>query len=396
MPGAGRGGLAVGAVLTALVALGQVSTSIYMPSLPSLSTALGATQQQASFTLGAFLLGFAPAQLLLGSLSDRFGRRPVLFAGLATYILASLGCALAPSIGALIAARFAQGMAACTGPVLSRAIVRDVYGPDRSATALAYIGAALAISPAVAPMIGGYLQMGFGWRAGFAFLVVFGVIVTVAAYRLLGETLPPPPDRRARGGMIAGYRGIVADRGFWAYVLVIAFVFSGLMAYTVGSPFVFINLLGLEPHEYGMLAIFPVAGYLAGSLAAGRLSRRVGIDRLLIVGLALCTIGGGGLAIATFAAGDSIVAILTPMALFTAGMGLCFAAGIAGAMAAFPYVAGAASALLGFVQMAVAGGTTTLFGAFEAATPRPMGLTVATCAVAAAVSYLLLRPRRGV
>lgn len=392
MPGAGRGGIAVGILLTALVALGQVSTSIYMPSLPSLTAALGATQQQESFTLGAFLLGFAPAQLLLGSLSDRFGRRPVLFAGLATYILASLGCALAPSIGALIAARCLQGMAACTGPVLSRAIVRDVYGPDRSATVLAYIGAALAISPAVAPIIGGYLQLWFGWRAGFVFLVIFGVIVTTAAYRLLGETLPP--GQRAGSGLIAGYRAIITDRGFWAYVLVIAFIFSGLMTYTVGSPFVFMGLLGLAPQEYGMLAIFPVSGYLAGSLTAGRLSRRVGIDRLLVGGLALCMIGGSSLAITTLDGTAGIISILAPMAVFTAGMGLCFAAGIAGAMAAFPQVAGAASALLGFVQMAAAGGTTTLFGLFQAATPRPMGLTVATCAVAAVVSYLLLRPRR--
>ena len=170
--------LSVGALLTALVALGQISTSIYIPSLPFLVDALDTTAEDVNLTLSVFLFGFAICQLVYGPLSDRFGRRPVLVAGVGLYVAASFACVFATSIETLIAGRFVQGMTACSGPVLGRAIVRDIYGPTRSAKVMAYIGVALAISPAVAPIIGGYLQVWFGWRANFVLLGVVGVWIS--------------------------------------------------------------------------------------------------------------------------------------------------------------------------------------------------------------------------
>lgn len=383
--------LVVGALLTALVALGQISTSIYTPSMPSLIDALGATQKQVGASMSSFLFGFAFGQLVFGPLADRWGRRPMLLIGLAAYLVTSIACALAPSIEALIAGRFVQGLAACSGPVLARAVVRDVYGPLRSAKAMAYIGAALAISPAVAPIIGGLLQEAFGWRAAFWFLAVVGAVLIAAAAALLAETRPPRgPPGRGIAALLAGYRTLLASRHYVGCTLAVAFVFSGLMAFAVAAPFVFIDRLGLSPAAFGALAVFTVSGYLAGSVGAGRLAGRLGVDRLMIAGLVLCVFGAAAMAAIGVAGVITVAAIVAPMAVFAAGLGIVLPAGIAAAMAPHPTIAGTASALLGFIQMVVAGAATVVVGALPHASQVPMALVIACGAAAAAAAYLTL------
>ena len=263
--------LVVGAVLTVLVALGQISTSVYIPSMPSLVTALDTDAERVNLTFSVFLAGFAVSQLVYGPMSDLYGRRRVLLGGLALFFVASLACAAATSIGALIAARFVQAVGACAGPVLGRAIVHDVYGRDRAAKALAYIGVALAISPAITPVIGGYLQVSFGWRASFLFLAVVALGVLSAVWLLLVETSPKPVPMRPRD-MARTYVTLLGDPVFVGYAASIAFVFAGLMTYAALGPFVFIDLLGLTPDVFGLLSVFHTVGFLAGTLSAGRLT----------------------------------------------------------------------------------------------------------------------------
>jgi DHA1 family bicyclomycin/chloramphenicol resistance-like MFS transporter len=382
--------LPVGALLTALVALGQISTSIYAPSMPSLVQALATTPTRVALTFSLFLVGFAAGQLLFGPLSDRFGRRPVLMAGILLYIAASLACVLASSIETLIVGRFVQGVAASVGPVLGRAVVRDVYGPERSATAMAYIGTALAVSPAVAPVIGGYLQVWFGWRSAFVFLTVVGGFLLGATLRLLAETRPTNDDASPPVGVVRAWRMLAGDRRCCGYALSAAFVFAGLMAYTAGSPFVFIRLLGLSPERYGMLAVFIVAGFLAGTVTAGRLTQRIGISGMVLRGLVLCLFGGCLLLLTTTVLPLTITGIVLPMMIFGAGLGLSLAAAMAGAMAPFPQIAGAASALLGFVQMAVAAGASLAVGALGENTAVPMAATIATTAAVALALFTSL------
>src|SRR5512144_891752 len=391
--------LPVGALLTALVALGQISTSIYIPSMPSIVVDLATTPDRVNLTLTGFLLGFALCQMIFGPISDRFGRRPVLFVGLGSYLAASLLCTFAPGIGVLIAGRVLQGMAACAGPVLGRAIVRDVYGPHRTAAAMAYIGAALAVSPAVAPIIGGYLQVWFGWRAAFVFLTVVGALIFVATWLLLAET--NPRERRSEHDaprLLNACATLLRDRRYLGYTLVVAFVFAGLMAFGAGGPFVFIELLGLSPEHYGMLSIFTVTAYLAGSLAAGRLDGRLPLHRLALLGITGTLAGGGAMVAMAALAPPSVVGIVAPMALFTAGLGVALPAAMAGAMAPFPRIAGAASALMGFIQMLVAAAASLAVGVLPHGSALPMAAVIGASALAALVSFttlILPAQRRG-
>lgn len=386
--------LIVGALLTALTALGQISTSIYIPSMPAIVRDLATTPDRVNGTLSGFLFGFAVFQLVFGPASDRLGRRPVLLAGLAFYVGASVLCAVAGSIEVLILGRVLQGMAACCGPVLGRAIVRDVYGPAETAAAMAWISAALAVSPAVAPIIGGYLQVWFGWRAAFVVLATGGAVLIAASWFLLRETRPRPDGSGGQPpGLLEAGRVLAGDRCYVGYTLAVACVFAGLMAFAAGGPFVFIEQLGLSPERYGMLAVFTVAGYLIGSVSAGRLARRMPLERLVAIGIALALAGGGAMLLLAWAAPPSVIYAIAPMAVFTAGIGVVLPLGMAGAMAHFPRIAGAASALLGFVQMMIAGLAALAVGLLPAVSALPMAAVIAACALLAAVSFTaLVRP----
>jgi len=174
-------GLAVTALLTALVALGPISTDLYLPSLPGLARDFGVAAADVQLTLSVFLIGLAVAQLIHGPLSDRFGRRPVLLTGLAIYVVASVACLLAPTIEVLIAVRFVQAVGACVGPVLARAIVRDVHGREGATRILAYMSAAMALAPAIGPIVGGFVEVWLGWRVNFLLLVAYGLGGTIIA-----------------------------------------------------------------------------------------------------------------------------------------------------------------------------------------------------------------------
>ena len=400
VPGPGRAkphpqSLAIGALLTVLVALGQISTSIYIPSMPSLVAALDTDMERVNLTLTVFLVGFAISQVVYGPLSDRFGRRPVLLAALVLYLAASLACAFSPTIEVLIAARFAQAVGACAGPVMARAIVRDVYERERAARVLAYIGIAFAVSPAITPIIGGYLQAWFGWRANFLFLSGVAGAVLLAVWWALGETVARPDPKATRPGQIARTSVmLLRSRDFLGHMLSTAFVFAGLMAYTAAAPFLFIDTLGLSPERFGVLAVFNVIGFLAGTLAAGRWTIRVGIEPMVMIGNLLALAGGGAMAAIALAGHLGVVAIIGPMMVFLAGMGLVMPNAMAGAMGPFPRVAGTASALLGFYQMAIAAVASLAVGWLSQKSQLPLALVITGTAAVATTAFTALVWRR--
>lgn len=387
--------LVIGALLTALIALGQIATSIYVPSMPSLADAFGTTAEQVALTLTVFLAGFAVSQLVFGPLSDRLGRRPMLLWGVVLFSLASLGCAFSGSIEALIFWRFVQSVGACSGAVLGRAIVRDVYGRERAAKALAYIGIAFSLSPAMSPIIGGYLQVWFGWRSSFAFLVGISLILLALAWALLAETnRDPDPHALNPGAMLRNFRTLLCDRTFVGYMAAMSLVFSGLMAFVASAPFLIIGGLGLSPDKFGLLAALSAAGTLGGNLSAGLLTTKLGTRRMVLSGIVLALIGAGFLAGTGLAGFFNIWLITGSMVVFLWGMGTVMPNAMAGAIGPFPRMAGAASALLGFFQMAAAATAGQISGLLPHGAQWPLGLMMVALAGSALVLFLALIRKR--
>lgn len=388
--------LIVSALLTLLVAFGPISTDLYLPSLPLLAKAFDAPVSDVQLTLSVFLVAFGVSQLLYGSLSDRFGRRPVLLLGISIYAMGSVACALADSIDALILGRLLQAVGACSGVVLARAVVRDIYGRDRAATVLAYMAMVMALAPAIGPIIGGVLTTWFGWRANFVALVGIGLVALVSVYVLLQETNAHKDPQALVPRRIAGnFARLLGDRAFRAFTLAVAMAYSGIFSFISGSSFVFIDILGLRPDAYGLCFGAVVLGYMSGSFVSGRLSRRYGIERMVVAGALFCALGGLCGALAAALGMLSVPALVAPMIVYLFGCGLLLPNAMAGAVGPFPTMAGAASALLGFFQMGLAAGVGIAVGHAQAQSGLPMYVAIALCGtgtVAAAWMIAHLRP----
>ena len=374
--------IATTALITALVATGPLSTDMYLPALPAIRAAFAATTADVQLTLSVFLVGLALGQLALGPLSDRFGRRPVLIGGMALYFLASVACMVAPSVEALMAARLVQAVGVCAGGVVGRAVVRDIFGREEAARMLSHVATAIAVAPLVAPLVGGHLTVTLGWVSVFAAMAVIGAVLMVAT----GVTLPETnahrnPDALSPRHFLVNYKALLGDRTFRAYMLAVAFNFSGLFAFISGSSFVLIEVLGMAPDHFGFAFGFVVVGFMVGSHLGGRWVKRAGVDRLVAVGGRLA-MGTGVLALGlnTFVT-PSVFTVVVPMALYLVSMGFILPSGTAGAIAPYPKTAGAASALVGFTQMLLAAGAGALVGATHDATPVPTMAVVAVCGV---------------
>lgn len=383
--------LSVIAFLTMVVALGPISTDLYLPSLPAIGEAFGTGTSEVQLTLSVFLVGFAVSQLIYGPLSDRYGRRPVLLLALLIYIAATVACGLAGTIEELIVARFFQALGACAGPVVGRAVVRDVFGRDRSARVLSYMALAMALAPAIGPVIGGYLEMGFGWRANFIALGVFGVLSLVGIWALLPETnLYPDPTAVRPGKLLSNYASLMRDPLYLGYVFLCTFSYAGIFAFISGSSFVMIESLGLSPSDYGLSFMFIVIGYMIGTFVSGRFTIRLGLNRIILIGI-LFECAGGFIGLALSMSGVlSVEAVVGPVTLFLLGTGLTMPNSIAGAVGPYPRMAGAASALLGFTQMTVAAAVGIAVGHYSSGTAIGMMAAKAILAAGAVFSFALL------
>lgn len=382
--------LAISVLLTFLVAFGPISTDLYLPALPTLSRVFGAEVATVQLTLSVFLVGFALAQLVCGPLSDRFGRRPVLLGGLGLYVAGSVVCALAGSIEQLIAARLLQALGACCGPVLGRAVVRDIHGPEKAARMFAYMGMAMALAPAVGPILGGILVLWWSWRATFVLLAILGVLMLGVVWAFLAETNHRrDPEALRFGHLLANYRRLLGNPSYRGYTLCLAFTFSGMFAFISGSSFVLIDRVGVSPVAYGLDFGFVVLGYILGSFTSGRLTMRLGVDRMIAAGTVAINLAGAlgfGLALAGFA---SVPSVVGPMMLFMYGGGLVLPNAMAGAIGPFPRMAGVASALLGFIQMLLAALFGAVIGHLHDQSPLPMMTGIFIAALATALCWRL-------
>jgi DHA1 family bicyclomycin/chloramphenicol resistance-like MFS transporter len=376
-------------LLIALVAFGPLSTDMYLPSLPSLVRVFETDVPTVQLTLSAFMVAFAISMLVYGPLSDRFGRRPVLIGGTLIYVLASVACALAPTIEVLIGARVLQAFGACAGPVIGRAVVRDVWGREKAATVLAYIATAMALAPAIGPILGGWLDVAFGWASTFWVLAGFSGLALAMVVLLLAETnAHRNPNATSFGGIVASYGALLRHHVYIGYVLTVSASYSVIFCFISGSSFVLIDVVGLTPDLYGLSFAAVVIGFMTGSFIAARISSRLGGARMILMGG--CLTASGGLVMAAFAwSGDPTVwNVVGPQAFAMIGVGFIMPNAQAGAIGPFPTMAGAASALMGFTQMGLAAlvGLGIAF-AFDG-TARPMATGVAIAGVLALGAFL--------
>ena len=389
------GTFALTAMLAALSAIGPLTTDMYLPSLPDIARQLDASTAQVQLTISAYLIGFAVGQVFYGPMSDRHGRKPVLFGAVALYCAASLACALSTSIEMLIIARAAQALGGSGGIVLARAIVRDLYSGARAGRELSLIGAVMALAPVLAPLIGGVLQTGFGWRSVFFVLVATGFFGTAIVLPLLPETLSArAAEPVSPSSMLKSYRVVARNPAYLAYLALASTSFAGLFAWISGSSFVLQYLFGLSPFQFGVAFAVGSIGYMAGTTLAARLVMRHGIDRTLGVGAGAMAAGGLGMVAAVAFGLTSAASLVLPMALYLAGLGMLLPQSIAGAMTPFPERAGAASALLGLVQQSVAALCGAAVGALLGSSAWPLAIAVAAMGCATLLLWILTRRLR--
>ncbi|MGQ0484901.1 MAG: multidrug effflux MFS transporter [Hyphomicrobiales bacterium] len=261
-------------ILVAISAIGPLALNIFMPSMPGLQGEFGISYGVAQLTLTLFLVGMAVCQLFYGPLSDRHGRRPLLLGGMSLFAIASLLAAIAPTIELLIAARLIQALGGAAGIVLARAMVRDVYDRDKSASVISYITMAFVLAPMVAPVLGGFLDTFAGWRASFWLLSILGALVLAAAWMSLPET---HVNRAAPGsgvGLLEGFVRLIAIPRFRGYSLTLAFASSVFFAFLGGAPHIMVDVLKRTPLEYGAWFITVSIGYMAGNFLSGRYTER--------------------------------------------------------------------------------------------------------------------------
>lgn len=376
--------LAMTAVLAMLTALGPLSTDFYLPSLPEIVRVMGTDVAGAQATLSSFLFGFAAGQIIWGPLSDRLGRRPVLLAGLGIFFVATCFCAFSPSIEALTIGRAVQAVGASGPIVLGRAMVRDLYEGPRAGRELARMGMIMGLVPAIAPVLGGILQMAFGWRSTFIASLIFALGLAVVIVTIMPETIRArTPGPLSLVSIFRGFGVLLHNRMFRVYVALTALAYAGLFAFISGSSFVLIGVYGLSPVEYGFSFGFGVLGYILGTIIAQRLVGRRGMDGVITIGVACLAAGGLVMLLCVTTGLGGPLGVVVPMAIYACGVGLTMPQSQASAMMPFPDRAGAASSFNGLCQMLLSACVGLLVGHLLEGSAVPLPAVMSALGVAA-------------
>lgn len=379
-------------ILGALTAIGPFSIDLYLPGFPAIADSLHTNIAKVGLSLTSFFIGISFGQLIIGPLSDRYGRKKPLVAGLILYIIASLGCMASDSLNALVAMRLLQALGGCAGMVLSRAMVRDLFPPLETPKIFSMLMLVMGVAPVIAPTLGGMITATAGWRYMFLALTVIGAMLLAGAWYL-------PESRQADAGhslhpaqVLKNYIRIGKVPWFLSYTATAAFAGAGMFAYITGSPFVFMKLFGLSQQQYGWIFGLNAAGLIAASQLnrlwlAKRSSQRI----IAITGalqLATGILLAAGTAFRFMHTTGTLLCVFAYLFLY----GFIFPNGTALALQPFPRHAGSASALLGSIQMVAGALASALVSYFDNGTALPMSAVIAGCA---AVSFAAARMGQG-
>ena len=379
------------ALIAAATALGFCALHMVVPALPVLAHVFDRGPAEVQLVLTLYFLGIAAGQLIYGPVSDRFGRRPVLIAGVLLFIAGTALCGFAPTLPLLIAGRVAQAIGACAGLVLGRAIIRDVYDRDASARGIALVMMAMSLAPAVSPAIGAYLTEWSGWRAMFAFHAVFGLVVLAWTVARLAEThtdsIPLNLPEIGRS-----YRLLAGSPAVMSFALCTAFTSASWFTFIASAPYLLSETMHEPPSTYAVMILLPMFAYVFGNAAAARFAPRLGASVMILSGVALSLGSGTLMAAWCVYPGLSPWTLFVPMALSSIGNGLSQPSAMASGLSVYPRVAGTASGFIGFLQMAISALGTLIVAVLPHQGPAAMvGVVVGTQIIALALGGIAVR-----
>ncbi len=396
MPSCSKPAMTQGVVvltLTLLLGIQPVTTDLYLPALPPLADALGASAAAAQLTLSALIIAFGVSQLIWGPLSDRFGRRPMLLAGLGLYSAAALAAALAPSIDWLIGARTLQGIGMGAAVACGRSVIRDLYEPREGARVMSQALAGLGLFAMAGPFVGAVVSKFTDWRYALGVVTLFGLATLAYVALRFAETLPRKNPQATRIGEIASnWRQIGRDPTFIAWTAVTCTSWCGLFAFLSTSSFVFIDVLGVGQVSYSLILFSSSFSYTSGTFFCRFLLRHMNAARAVAIGGAF-SLAGGALLIGVALAGvHSVAAFLPPIWIFAIGHGIHQPCGQAGVTSPFPDKAGTAASLSGFAMMVSAFAASLVLGRGMNGTVYPLAFGVGSFGILTAiVAWTLVR-----
>lgn len=380
-------------LLTVLIALPRVTLDMHLPALPAMADYFQTSDSQLQLTLTLYALGSAISLLVSGPLTDRFGRRPVLLAGLFLYVLATAACALADNIAVLIIARLFQALGGCCTTVIGRVIVRDYFDRKEQARLLGLISMAMAISPMAAPVLGSLMLPFIHWRGLFVLLGVIGAVLCLVVYRRLPETRPPEVAAAPPRGLLRIYGQLLRDRYFLRYSVAIGCVYSTYFPFISESSALLQRGFHLSATAYALVFAATISGYMLGANLFRRLVRRFEADRLIVAGIAMNVLGSGILALATVALPGEWLAIVLPMVLIMVSVGMVIPACQLSVLQPYGAIAGTASGLFFFTQMFLTAVSSWATGLLSDGTSAPLVMMTALASVLLVTSWLALQQK---
>ena len=382
----------VPAVLVACTSVSILSTDLYTPSLPHLPRLLASDAETVQLTVSLNLAAYAFAQLLHGPLADRVGRRRLLLVGMFGFLVASLICAAAQTIGGLLAGRIGQGVFASVSSVVVILIIRELFDKKRAVRIMGYYGMAIGMAPAIGPLLGGYVYVLVGWRMNFVLLAVLAAGVFLLVRRLLPETGTRDHGAIQPGQIARGYLALLGRRAYLRYLIPLTMLFGAFFAFVTAGPFLLIDGLGVATQDYGLYYGLLVLAFMTGSLTVTRLAGRMSADRMVQGAIFFAFMGGVVLVAPLLASHESLAVILIGMTLLSFGIGLILASGPSCLLdGAGDGPSGSASALAGSLQMMAASLAGLLVGTFHDGSAWPLALTIAGFTSIGALGYVGLR-----
>jgi len=381
------------ALLACVSMAGPFAMQIYLPALPVVRESFGVSVALAQLSLSISVLALAPAVLIYGPLADRYGRRPILVAGLTVFLLGSVACALSPNIWWLIAGRTVQAVGGASGLVVARAIVTDLYAPGQVARMFATLTMAMIVGPTVAPLLGGFLTDQLGWRSVFVVVSLFGAGLVWLTHIALEETARRSHDGGGLGGILKGFGRLAARPVFFAYALQTSFSIAVYYTFISAAPYIMVSILDRPPTEYGLYFLLLSFGYFVGNLVTARISGRVGGDRMILAGAVTSVVFACVALFAALTLEWSPIVFFGPMMFLAFSFGLSAPNSHAMALGAVPDATGTASSTVGFLQQALGAVVIQSIGFLLHDTPYPMlvfmlvGTLLSLTCISAAIGY---------